>query len=152
MIIERATVDDAPEILDLQRLAYRSEAELYNDFTIPPLTQTLEELTGNFARNTVLKAVEEGCIIGSVNGRLSKGVCLVGRLMVHPKAQGKGIGTALMAAMEREFPDATAFRLFTGERSEGNIRLYERLGYRIYERKDVPDSFGIVFMEKSGRQ
>jgi 2-aminoadipate transaminase len=44
MRIDRATVEDAKEILDLQKLAYQSEAEIYNDYTIPPLTQTLEEM------------------------------------------------------------------------------------------------------------
>lgn len=148
MIIQRATADDAAEIVALQKLAYLSEAELYDDWSIPPLTQTVEELVESFARTTVLKAVEEGRIVGSVNGRMSEGRCLVGRLMVHPDLQGRGLGTALMAEIERAFPQAETYRLFTGERSERNIRLYERLGYRIYERKEIPGSFGIVFMEK----
>jgi hypothetical protein len=42
LIIEEATVSDAEEILALQKLAYQSEAEIYNDFGIPPLVQTLE--------------------------------------------------------------------------------------------------------------
>jgi ribosomal protein RSM22 (predicted rRNA methylase) len=37
VIIERATIKDAEEILDLQKLAYKSEAEIYNDYAIPPL-------------------------------------------------------------------------------------------------------------------
>jgi ribosomal protein S18 acetylase RimI-like enzyme len=148
MIIQLATIDDAVEILSLQKLAYLTEAELYGNFSIPPLTQTVEELRESFSRNTILKAVGEGRIVGSVNGRMSKGHCLVGRLMVHPAQQGRGLGTALMAAIEKEFPQAQAYRLFTGERSERNIRLYERLGYRIYERKEIPESFGIVFMVK----
>lgn len=148
MIIQRATIKDAAEILALQKLAYLSEAELYGDFSIPPLTQTLEELRESFSSNTILKAVEEGRVVGSVNGRMDKEHCLVGRLMVHSAQQGRGLGTALMEAIEKEFPQAQAYRLFTGERSERNIRLYERLGYRIYERKEIPESFGIVFMEK----
>ena len=44
MIIGQASVKDAAEILALQKLAYRSEAEIYDDYTIPPLTQTLEEM------------------------------------------------------------------------------------------------------------
>jgi hypothetical protein len=38
-----AVLDDAPAILELQRNAYRSEAVLYNDWSIPPLTQTLAQ-------------------------------------------------------------------------------------------------------------
>ena len=148
MQITRAALADAAAILELQNLAYLSEAKLYQDFSIPPLTQTLDELVGSFSRNTILKAVLRGEIIGSVNGRMNRGRCLIGRLMVHPELQGRGVGTALMAAIEEAFPHAESCRLFTGERSESNIRLYQRLGYRIYERREIPGSFPIVFMEK----
>lgn len=41
MIIEKATVSDAEEVLAFQKLAYRSEAEIYGDDRLPPLVQTL---------------------------------------------------------------------------------------------------------------
>jgi hypothetical protein len=44
MVIEKAVVNDAEKILSLQKIAYRSEAEIYDDFTIPPLKQTSEEI------------------------------------------------------------------------------------------------------------
>lgn len=152
MEITRAVLADASAILELQTLAYLSEAKLYQDFSIPPLTQTLEELIQSFFKNVILKAAEKGEIVGSVNGRMSKGRCLVGRLMVHPEMQGRGIGRDLMAAIEREFPEAEVYRLFTGELSERNIWIYQSLGYRIYERREVPGSFAIVFMEKKNPQ
>jgi len=46
--IERANLEDAAEILALQKLAYLSEARIYDDFTIPPLLQTLEETVAEF--------------------------------------------------------------------------------------------------------
>jgi len=42
MKIGDATVADAEHILELQKLAYISEAEIYNDYNIPPLIQTLQ--------------------------------------------------------------------------------------------------------------
>ena len=66
MEIRQATAADARTILDLQKVCYRSEAELYNDFSIPPLMQTVEELTEEICRNLVLKAIERDAIIGSV--------------------------------------------------------------------------------------
>ena len=44
MIIENADFKDLKEILELQYLAYQSEAMLNNNFSIPPLLQTLEEV------------------------------------------------------------------------------------------------------------
>lgn len=148
MTIELATVADAAEILALQKLAYLSEAELYNDFAIPPLTQTLGEITAEFPRRVFLKAVEGGKIIGSVQGFQVGDTCHVGRLMVHPLRQGEGIGTRLMVAIEGVFADTGRFELFTGHRSVANVRLYERLGYRVFRTEVVTPALSLVFMEK----
>ena len=52
MIIKHAGVEDAAEILELQHLAYSSEARIYNDFTIAPLVQTAEEIEADFRHKT----------------------------------------------------------------------------------------------------
>ncbi|HXY87151.1 MAG TPA: hypothetical protein VEG44_01785 [Candidatus Acidoferrales bacterium] len=44
MDIQRATAADAENILHLQQVAFISEAEIYNDFPIAPLSQSLDEL------------------------------------------------------------------------------------------------------------
>jgi hypothetical protein len=44
MTITKAEKSDLQQILDLQYLAYQSEARLLDDFTIPPLKQTLAEV------------------------------------------------------------------------------------------------------------
>ena len=70
--------------------------------------------------------------------------------MVHPDFQGRGIGTRLMAAIETRFGEARTWELFTGELSIENIRLYERLGYRIIRKARFEESrFSVVFMEKT---
>ena len=63
--ITRAERCDLQQILDLKYLAYRSEAELLNDFRIPPLLQTLQELRAEFETGVVLKATD-GCGIRTV--------------------------------------------------------------------------------------
>ena len=54
--IQQASVEDADEILALQKLAYRSEARLYGDWSIAPLTQTLDQLRRQFSDHIILKA------------------------------------------------------------------------------------------------
>lgn len=148
-IIERATRADAPDILGLQKLAYRSEANLYGDWNLPPLTQTLESLRAEYTDSVVLKAVADGVIIGSVRGRRDGDTWNIGRLVVHPDFQGQGLGTRLLRAIECESGDSRKIELFTGHRSTGNIRLYERLGYvRSREQVQSP-AVTLVFMEKS---
>jgi hypothetical protein len=64
--IVQASPDDAGEILALQKMAYQSEAKLNDDWTIPPLTQTLPEIMSEFETKIFLKVVCADKIIGSV--------------------------------------------------------------------------------------
>lgn len=143
-----AASEDAKEILDLQYLAYQAEAQLYNDFSIPPLIQTLAEMQSQFDTHVFLKAVEKNRIIGSVRARIDQGTCLIGRLIVLPDSQGKGIGTDLMAAIEQSFKGCDRYELFTGTKSLDNIRLYQRLGYQPFSEKQVNQGLSLVFLEK----
>ena len=105
VIIEIATISDLDEILALQKLAYLSEAEIYNDFSIPPLLQTLGEIRKEFNEKTFLKAVDSGKIVGSVRANMIDGTCYIGRLLVHPDYQNKGIGTELLKKIKKNFKD-----------------------------------------------
>jgi len=147
-IVERATRKDAAAILGLQRLAYLSEARIYDDMSLLPLTQTLDSLRAEFADSVVLKAVADGVIIGSVRARRDGDTWQIGRLVVHPDFQGQGLGTRLMRAIERESGDSHKLELFTGHRSIGNIRLYERLGYVRSREQVLSPAVTLVFMEK----
>jgi ribosomal protein S18 acetylase RimI-like enzyme len=145
--IASANDADAAAILGLQKLAYESEARLYQDWKLPPLTQTLDSLRAEIAEITVLKAEVDGRLVGSVRAR-NGDPCQVGRLIVHPELQGRGVGTRLMHEIEAAFPTATAFELFTGSRSAGNLRLYQRLGYRRVRDQVLSPAVTLVFLGK----
>ena len=146
--IQKAQRSDLEDILALQYLAYQSEAELYDDPDIPPLKQTIEELGGEFDSGTILKAVDEnGTIIGSVRAHAEDGNVYIGRLMVHPGMQRNGLGTKLLGAIEQEYPNSR-YELFTGTKSIGNIRLYQRLGYRIFRQEQISEDLSFVYLEK----
>lgn len=146
--IVRASLGDAPAILELQKVAYQSEATLYSDWTLPPLTQTLAQITEEFAQSVVLKAVGAYGLAGSVRARQDADTCHIGRLVVRPELQGRGLGTRLMRHIEALFESAQRFELFTGSRSVGNLRLYERLGYRRVREKIVSPAITLTILEK----
>jgi ribosomal protein S18 acetylase RimI-like enzyme len=148
MTIERATLSDAEEILSLQKLAYRSEAELYSDFSIPPLLQTLEEIKKDFGNQLLLKATLAGKIIGSVRAFVREGTCYIGRLIVHPDFQNRGLGKELMNGIEETFKEARRFELFTGHKSEKNLHLYAKLGYQVFKTVKANERLNLVFLEK----
>jgi len=149
MIIERASLENATEILELQKLAYASEAAIYNDYSIPPLVQTLDQLRTDFVNQIFLKAIVDGKIIGSVRGVVEGGTCHIGRLIVHPDFQGRGVGTRLMKEIEKCFDQAERYELFTGHRSERNLRLYDGLGYIPFASEPVTEGLTLVFMVKN---
>ena len=148
LTIALATPADAAPILALQRRAYAAEARLYDDWSIPPLTQSIASLLAEIKSTTVLKACVGDALVGSVRARLAEQTCLVGRLFVEPLHQRQGIGGALLAAIEAQFASAAVFELFTGSRSESNIRLYRRHGYAIAATERLTDQVDIVVMRK----
>ena len=148
MIIEKATVSDAEELLALQKLSYRSEAGIYNDFRLPPLVQTLESIEKDFENQVFLKALIDGRIIGSVRAYSKEGICYIGRLIVHPDFQNQGIGTKLMNEIEKIFGTCQRFELFTGDKSERNLYLYQKLGYKLFKTANITDQTTIVYLEK----
>lgn len=148
LLIKRARVEDAKAILNLQKLAYLSEAEIYKNKSIPPLTQTLEEIRAEFDNQIFLKALIDERIVGSVRAYQTEGTCHIGRLVVHPKFQNRGIGTRLMNEIETCFDKAQRFGLFTGDNSERNLYLYHKLGYKEIRRQKFQENLVLVFLEK----
>lgn len=151
LTIDRATPEDAETILALQKLAYQSEARLYNDWSLPPLTQTLESLREEFTTSVILKATVDNRIVGSVRAKINEDTCAIGRLIVHPEFQGRGIGSKLLQAIEASCTGAAKFELFTGSKSEANIRLYQRHGYAITRTQTVSPTVTLTFLEKPAK-
>jgi ribosomal protein S18 acetylase RimI-like enzyme len=148
--IKIASIDDVEEILCLQKQSYLSEAELYNDYSIKPLIQTLDDIKQDFSKQIFLKAVidDNTTIVGSVRAYQQNDTVFIGRLAVDPKYQNKGIGAKLMISIEEFFESAKRFELFTGHKSIKNIHLYQKLGYREFKRIPINDSLTMVYFEK----
>ncbi len=146
--IQLAEKADLKKILALQYLAYQSEAKLVGDLKIPPLTQTPEGIIQDFEKGIMLKAVNNGKIIGSIRAYADRNTVYIGRLIVHPSHQGKGIGTQLLKAIEEKYPQYLRYELFTSNKSVRNIALYERLGYQKFKEEKLSDDLSMVYMEK----
>ena len=147
--IFKAEREDLEDILRLQYLAYQSEAALFGNKDIPPLKETIDEVIEEFDRGIILKMVNDnGVIIGSVRAKEENGTAYIGKLMVHPDFRRQGLGRRLLNEIENYFPNK-GYELFTSTRSLDNIRLYESVGYREFDRRSVDDELIFVFMEKS---
>ncbi|MGW7004414.1 GNAT family N-acetyltransferase [Streptomyces sp. NPDC054933] len=150
--ISTATGDDAEKILKLQYLCYQREAELYGDYGIEPLTQTLDALRDELGEGCVLVARLGEEVVGSVRGTVdADGTARIAKLIVHPRMQRHGLGGRLLRAIEERLAaerEAKRFQLFTGHRNEGNLRLYRRLGYAQTGTEQINRRLSLVTMEK----
>lgn len=145
--IEPANVSEASQILEIQKIAFRYEAEIYGRDDLPPVRQTLESMVGDFGKYDFLKATYQKEIIGSVRALVKSNTCYIGRLVVLPKYHKRGIGSKLMDSLEQKYAGCR-FELFTGKKSLDNIRFYSKRGYTIYDEFSEADNIVLVKMEK----
>jgi tRNA (guanine37-N1)-methyltransferase len=133
-----AVPSDAGELLTLQLACWVAEAHDNPGVRIPALHESLDDVRGWLADHTVLVARSAGRLVGAVRAR-SDGpegpdgpLWEIGRLMVAPDLQGRGLGRALLERIEAAAPTGTAsYSLVTGAGSLRNQRIYKKAGYRL---------------------
>ncbi|GAB3009375.1 GNAT family N-acetyltransferase [Niabella terrae] len=142
-----------PDLLELQYLAYQSEAAIYQNTAIQPMRQTLTELEAEFDQGALfLAGYQGGRMVASVRGWLEGDTASLNKLIVHPDFQRRRYGRYMMAAIEDELAAAQRYELFTGHKSERNIRFYEDAGYRIFKIQKIHEDLSLVYFEKPALQ
>lgn len=146
--ISIAGLIDLDRILELQKVAYIQEAEIYNDFNIQPLIQKHDSLKREWQNGIVLKAEQNGQLVGSVRAELVDNVCKIGKLIVKPDLQNQGIGKKLMTEIEKLFDNCSLYELFTGNKSEKNLAFYHNLGYKNCREEVITNNLKLIYLQK----
>lgn len=152
MEILKANNADLSDILRVQKAAFAPVAKAHGKPDIPPMTETQEQAEEELGRLTFFKCVMDGRIMGAVRaGIMENGECYIGRLVVLPDHQRRGIGAALMHAAHSAFSGCTAFKLFTGKDDTETIAFYTKLSYTIISTENV-GGLEIVNMRRENKQ
>lgn len=146
--VEIASIDDAGEILQVQKEAFEGQAKIYDNYELPPLTQSLDSIKNEFNTKTFLKVLRKGKIIASVRLEKKDKFINIDRIVVKPEYQNNGIGTALLNKIETIVPSGIALQLFTGNKSARNIHLYEKHGFRTVNKKTTAQGIELLHMKK----
>ncbi len=143
-----ATPADAGELLTLQRACWVQEAiAIGSTDLVPALHETLADVTASLGSWDTYVVRVAGRLVGAVRGRREGTVWDIGRLMVAPDLQGRGLGRALLAHAEAVAPrEAGSCSLHTGAASTRNLAMYRRAGFRM--RPDLEAPPGAVVLTK----
>ena len=148
LALRRARAEDAAAVHALSRAAYGR--------WVPLIGREPKPMTADYG-----KAVREHVVFLHEGAEGLLGVLelipamdhvLVENVAVSPAAQGRGLGRALMAHAETvaRALGLTEMRLYTNEKFVENIRLYELLGYAIYDRTPVSTSVAVWMRKRLG--
>lgn len=131
LVVDRAGAADAAEICVLQRCCWVAEAIANDTLAIPALHETLDDVRDWVTAMRVWVVRHEGRLVGGVRAHQEDDRWEIGRLMVAPDLAGRGVGRWLLALAESHAPpSARRFGLYVGRRTERNLRMYARAGYR----------------------
>ncbi|HEV7370756.1 GNAT family N-acetyltransferase [Arenibaculum sp.] len=143
--LRRATAADAPAVRHLTRLAYAR--------WVPVIGREPKPMTADYAdavrRHRIDLLYLDGGLAGVVETAARPDYLLIENVAVSPSFQGRGLGRRLIAHAEHLAAELGygEIRLYTNKLFAENLRLYDRLGYRV----DREEAFGgghLVHMSK----
>lgn len=149
--ITRASPQDAAVIHAIQMRAFAEEGRLSEKTDIPPLTETVAAIESLIRTQTVLVARMGPDIVASARGLRDGSTCIIRGVLVDPSCQGKGLGGALLSAVEQLHPEVERFELTTNTLVPGNVQFYERRGYVVYELTPYTGKIILAQMRKTMR-
>jgi ribosomal protein S18 acetylase RimI-like enzyme len=135
--LRRATRDDLPAVVALQRAAYAKNRPLLGVEPLPLLADYAEIL----AEYEVYLAERDGALDGVLILEPRADDLLIWSVATAPQAQGRGVGNAMLEFAETRAHELgrTCIRLYTGEPLTGNIAWYSRHGYAHERLEDMGD-------------
>lgn len=130
---ELAKPEDAKELYEIQKLAYKEQLERYRDYETNPAVEGIEWVLFKIKHHIYYKIICDEKIIGAVDIYQHKRSSLhyeLNGLVVHPDYQNHGIGKKAIEFAENEFKDAKVWTTWTPHKMEKNHHFYEKIGYK----------------------
>ena len=148
----KATESDIKEIWKMQVEAFKDLLEKYQDYDMSPATESYENVLNKYKQpwtsyyfitrnNEKVGAVR---VIDKKDGSRKR----IAPIWIMPEFRNQGLAQLAMREVEKLY-DSHHWQLDTILQEEGNIYLYEKLGYkRIGEIENIKDGMDIVYFHK----
>jgi len=135
-IIRKATIEDIPSIIEITREAF---AKYVKDAQVPgnlsALTETYEKIEADLEKKTVLVAILESRIVGTIRFEMLPGkIAYISRFAVRLDIHNCGVGKELVKAAieDATIQGAQIITLHTASKMTALVRLYYGLGFFIH--------------------
>ena len=127
--IPLAQIDDAEALLDIALTAFSHSVEKYG--RLPQGMDQLDKHRSAIQTGLYHKVEHDGELVGGILFSVqSEHQMCVEVFFIHPDAQGKQIGSAVLDQIESMYPHVTTWTLVTPDREYRNHHFYEKQGYR----------------------
>ena len=148
----KATESDIKEIWEMQVEAFKSLLEKYQDYDMSPATEIYENVLNKYKQpwtsyyfitrnNEKVGAVR---VIEKKDGSRKR----IAPIWIMPNFRNQGLAQLAMREVEKLY-DSHHWQLDTILQEQGNIYLYEKLGYkRTGEIENIKDGMDIVYFHK----
>lgn len=146
MTIEKATVDDAEEILGIYA-PYVEKTAISFEYEVPSLSEFTGRIRDISARYPYIKAVENGEIVGyayatAFKGRKAYDWSVESTVYVREDHKRSGVGRALYETLEKSLKEMGILNVnaciayLDGDRTDDNLtndscRFHEKMGYKM---------------------
>ncbi len=153
VILKKADREDMHDMWEMQVEAFKGLLEKYHDYDMSPATESYERILEKYdlAGTTYYFIVADGVNVGGIriidkkNGERKR----ISPLWIMPEFRNKGLAQEAIVEAERIYGDDN-WKLDTILQEEGNLHLYEKLGYkRTGEVHKISELMDIVYFEKN---
>ena len=136
----------AEELLALQKASYLVEAKLINFFEIPPLLETINDLSE--CEESFMGYFEGGKLFGAISFTIDGDELTICRMVVHTDHFRKGIAQVLLNEVEKSNRGLTVFKVSTGKENPPAKNLYLKNGYKLINDIEIVPGLYISNFEK----
>jgi len=149
IVIDHLDITDpaaASTVLHIQRRSYRVEAQLIGSETIPPLSETVEDLRA--CGENFLGAFVDDQLAGIVSWKFDGVTIDIHRLAVDPPFFRRGVGVALVRAVLSVESVARRAIVQTGAANDPATALYRGEGFVQVDEREVGDGVRVALFER----
>ncbi|SFL57872.1 Acetyltransferase (GNAT) family protein [Gracilibacillus orientalis] len=136
---------NAENILNIQILSYKVEAEIIGSYEIPPLKDTVDTLQQ--CRETFFGYYLDEELCGAISIKIENDEIDIHRLIVHPNHFRKGIAQRLLTFLETNF-EVRAIKVATGSKNTPAISFYKKNGFENSKEVTVNRQLSLIYFEK----